>query len=324
MRTISITDIRINGGTQSRAQISDEVVAEYAEAMQAGAEFPPLVVFYDGASYWLADGFHRYKAFAQIKAHDVPADVRQGTQRDAILFSVGANAAHGLRRTNEDKRRAVMVLLNDPEWSKWSARDISRLCGVSHDFAARLKREVSSNDSEPRTYTTRHGSQAAMNTANIGGGGKAESPPVAEENKAETASAAEVDSGALLLWEAEVELEQAVAEDSPEVAKQRRELAKLTTDALIDEVIGLGADLRDAKAELSRQKSEIDALNEKLREATASDLGAAVGRLQRRLDQANFARNEAMKTAKREEYKRKQAEKRVAELENAGVVVLGQ
>lgn len=324
MRTISITDIRINGGTQSRAQINDDVVAEYAEAMQAGAEFPPLVVFYDGASYWLADGFHRYQAFARINARDVPADVRQGTQRDAILFSVGANSSHGLRRTNDDKRRAVMVLLNDPEWSKWSARDIGRQCGVSHDFAARLKREVSPNDSEPRTYTTKHGSQAAMNTANIGGGGKVESPLVAEQNKGETAFGVEVDSGASLLGEAAAELEQAEAVDSPEVAKQRRELAKLTTDALIDEVIGLGADLRDAKAELSRQKSEIDALNEKLREATVSDLGAAVGRLQRRLDQANFARNEAMKTAKREEYKRKQAEKRVAELENAGVVVLGQ
>ncbi|MFD2814969.1 hypothetical protein ACFSYD_12025 [Paracoccus aerius] len=40
MRAISITDIRINGGTQSRAQISDEVVAEYAEAIRAGSEFP--------------------------------------------------------------------------------------------------------------------------------------------------------------------------------------------------------------------------------------------------------------------------------------------
>ncbi|MFD2814968.1 hypothetical protein ACFSYD_12020 [Paracoccus aerius] len=283
-------------------------------------------MFYDGASYWLADGFHRYKAFAQINAHDVPADVRQGTQRAAILFSVGANASHGLRRTNDDKRRAVMVLLNDPEWSKWSDREIARQAGVSNRYVSNLRAgTVTVNvHTEPRTYTDRHGNQATMNTANIGGGGKVASPPVAEQNKGETAFGVEVDSGASLLGEAEAELEQAEAVDSPEVAKQRRELAKLTTEALIDEVIGLGADLRDAKAEVNRQKSEIDTLNEKLREATASDLGAAVGRLQRRLDQANFARNEAMKTAKREEYKRKQAEKRVAELENAGVVVLGQ
>ena len=39
----------------------------------------------------------------------------KGTQRDAILWSISANATHGLRRTNEDKRRAVTRLLQDPE-----------------------------------------------------------------------------------------------------------------------------------------------------------------------------------------------------------------
>jgi hypothetical protein len=38
-------------------------------------------------------------------------------ERDAILFSVSANGTHGQRRTNEDKRRAVLCLLNDPEWA---------------------------------------------------------------------------------------------------------------------------------------------------------------------------------------------------------------
>ena len=41
------------------------------------------------------------------------ADIRQGTQRDAILFSLSANASHGHRRTNDDKLQPVMVLLNE-------------------------------------------------------------------------------------------------------------------------------------------------------------------------------------------------------------------
>lgn len=45
-----------------------------------------------------------------------------------------ANADHGLRRSNEDKRKAVGLLLADAEWSKLSNAEIARLCNVSHTF----------------------------------------------------------------------------------------------------------------------------------------------------------------------------------------------
>ena len=48
----------------------------------------------------------------------ISADVREGSRRDAILYAVGANASHGLKWTNRDKRNAVMVLLKDPEWGR--------------------------------------------------------------------------------------------------------------------------------------------------------------------------------------------------------------
>ena len=56
-----------------------------------------------------------------------------------MLFSVGANAAHGLRRTNEDKRRAVLTLLHDPEWREWPQRRIAEACGVSAEYVSRVK-----------------------------------------------------------------------------------------------------------------------------------------------------------------------------------------
>jgi hypothetical protein len=34
----------------------------------------------------------------------------------AVLYAADANAAHGLRRTNANKRHAVTVLLDDDEW----------------------------------------------------------------------------------------------------------------------------------------------------------------------------------------------------------------
>ena len=57
------SQIRQDGGTQPRAEIWQDVVDDYAEQMTAGATFPPIVVFYDGTHYWLADGFHRLAAW---------------------------------------------------------------------------------------------------------------------------------------------------------------------------------------------------------------------------------------------------------------------
>ena len=70
---------------------------------------------------------------------EISADIRPGTQRDARLFAVGANQTHGLRRSNEDKRRAVLVLLKDEEWCTWSDREIAKRCGVTHPFVAKLR-----------------------------------------------------------------------------------------------------------------------------------------------------------------------------------------
>jgi phage N-6-adenine-methyltransferase len=146
-------------------------VNEYQQDMMAGVTFPPVIVFYDGEDYWLADGFHRLYAACNLNRDSLSVDIRQGTRRDAVIHSVGANAAHGKRRTNEDKRRAVLQLLNDEEWSGWSDREIARRCAVSNRFVSNL-RPVTVNGSqlEPeRTYVTKHGTMAVMNTIAIGG-----------------------------------------------------------------------------------------------------------------------------------------------------------
>ncbi len=70
---------------------------------------------------------------------EFPADIRQGSKRDAILFSVGANANHGMRRTNEDKRKAVMTLGKDEEWALWVDAEIARCCSVSQPFVSKLR-----------------------------------------------------------------------------------------------------------------------------------------------------------------------------------------
>ena len=169
---IATADVVTTGGTQSRVSLSESAVAEYADAMQQGATLPPIVVFHDGSTYWLADGFHRVMAATRSGVEWLSAEIKRGTKRDAILYSVGANAAHGLPRTNADKRRAVTMLLEDEEWAQWADREIARRCAVSHQTVANVRESLSKVDSEPpaKTYTTKHGTVATMNTANIGRG----------------------------------------------------------------------------------------------------------------------------------------------------------
>ena len=165
-----IDDIRTDGGTQPRDAIDTDVVSEYADAMRFGVEFPAVTVFYDGDQYWLADGFHRLSAARQAGLNEINADVHQGSRRDAILHSVGANSSHGLRRTNADKRRAVMALLNDDEWRAWSDREIARRCAVNDKTVGNIRRELSAENPQINTprKVERNGTTYTQNTANIG------------------------------------------------------------------------------------------------------------------------------------------------------------
>ncbi len=158
--------IRTDGGTQPRAEIDHDLVLEYAGALEGGAAFPPVVVYYDGSDRWLADGFHRHAAHRLAGRKTIDAEVQSGTKRDAILFSFGANDAHGKRRSNDDKRRAVEGMLSDPEWARWADREIARQCRVSHTYVAKL-RAASGNDASER-LVTRAGATFTMNVSSIG------------------------------------------------------------------------------------------------------------------------------------------------------------
>lgn len=68
------------------------------------------------------------------------------------------------------RQDAVLTLLNNVEWSKWSDREIARRCAVHHELVGRLRpvTGASASDNQQRTYTTKHGTTATMNTAGIG------------------------------------------------------------------------------------------------------------------------------------------------------------
>lgn len=138
---VALADLRIDPAIQQREALDDGAVADYAAVLIDGAPLPPISVVVDGSDeHWLVDGFHRVAAAKLAGVAELTAELSEGSREDAIWASCGANANHGVRRTNADKRRAVTSALRlRPEAAD---REIARHCGVSHPFVGALRAEI--------------------------------------------------------------------------------------------------------------------------------------------------------------------------------------
>ena len=139
MKMVKLEIIRIDGETQFRREINQDVVKDYAEKMRDGAKFPAIRATFDGSAYWLYDGFHRYFASLEVGFKDIEVDYKPGTQEDAQDLALGANDDHGLQRDNATKRRCVEVALSMERHAEKSNREIAKLCKVSDTFVASVR-----------------------------------------------------------------------------------------------------------------------------------------------------------------------------------------
>lgn len=156
---LSLDLINIYGGTQARVQTTDEAVESYADEMTQGTVFPPIDVYFDGATYWLADGFHRYLATKRNQQPKILASVQPGGRTDALRHALGANATNGVYRTNADKRNAAEIALE--EWPEKANPVIAELCRVSVDLVRRCRNEMAKSGKldHPETVTGRDGKE---------------------------------------------------------------------------------------------------------------------------------------------------------------------
>ncbi|WP_375553374.1 ParB N-terminal domain-containing protein [Roseovarius mucosus] len=319
---IEIAKIRTDGGTQSRAAINLETVAEYAEAMrQPETVFPPVILYYDGREYWLADGFHRVEAWREVGRIEVPAEIRQGDRRQAILHSCAANAAHGLRRTNADKRRAVWTLVADAEWGAWSDRQIAKQCGVSHTFVANLRREISGEDlgesgngchSEAREVSAQARSQPVV-ASEIPTGSK----PDQETHRPQAAETATENPKISDEAHQPAAADQDAAPDPH--AKLRREFRALTPEGQEDDWIGLREEVADLRNRVKTQTSMIADLKRELKELTGDDKTEVIRRLQASVKNAERDRWKALQDRDAYHNQVYALKKRVEELQKIGV-----
>jgi hypothetical protein len=169
MKTINILDIRIDGGTQPRQEINYEVVKDYAELMREGVKFPPITVFFDGAVYWLADGFHRYHGYKSNATATIEAEVINGSVDDAEEYSFTVNGGRGNDLTRDDKKAIIRrMLLKKERYGTWSQERIAKHVHVSPMFVSRVKASMEIKDEPKVKKFIKDGVEKEMNVSNIG------------------------------------------------------------------------------------------------------------------------------------------------------------
>ena len=160
MPTIKISDIDLETSVQIRVKIEPDTVADYAAHIQAKKPpLPPIVVFGPDSrgKFFLSEGWHRLEANRRAGRAGISATIKDGGWKDALEHALGSNAAHGLRRTNADKRRAVELALK--HWPGWSSRAVEEKCGVSDTFVASIRSIQVPTVGTCQTVTGRDGKQ---------------------------------------------------------------------------------------------------------------------------------------------------------------------
>ena len=136
---IKIDDLDLS--LQTRSGTDAETINNYAEAMADGAQFPDVTVFTDGTHYWLADGFHRVMAAKQLGKKQISADIRKGTEDDAVVFGGTANNKQGKRPTRADVQHFLEMV-----WARREAifggtptgGNFAEKCGVGQTTGVRF------------------------------------------------------------------------------------------------------------------------------------------------------------------------------------------
>lgn len=162
LETLSIDLLRLDGGTQARIKTHEDAVDDYAEVItNEGGEWPfdPIDVFHDGSEYFVADGFHRTLAAIRVKRASIPCRVHQGTSKDAKIFGMTANDAHGLRMSRADKRACVEWLLD--YGGKLTQIEIAEKAGVDRKTVQRVISDRNENATMSHSTSKTQGKQSS-------------------------------------------------------------------------------------------------------------------------------------------------------------------
>lgn len=151
-------------------------VAEYAGLMEQGVEFPPLLIAEVGKAKnrVLVGGFHRLAAATKAKVKTMAVDVAPcRTTFDAELLAFTDNVDHGLNYTAEERRQAILAILQTPTGKKLSNAAAAKKLGVSDMSIKRYRDAIGAKS--PKASQSGHKNRTKSNVApKVDKGGKVE------------------------------------------------------------------------------------------------------------------------------------------------------
>ncbi len=174
---VKIDDLKFDPKLQTRAKPHDrQYVMGLCEVIRERGFQDSIVVFRDptDGSQWVADGHARADAARSAGCATIRARVHEGGLREAFEFALGANATHGVRRTNADLRHTVLTALADPGTKTYTNEKIADLCHCSDHYVGVLRNKLAATSGNPaearrtgkdgKSYPARRPRKAAVPT----------------------------------------------------------------------------------------------------------------------------------------------------------------
>jgi hypothetical protein len=128
---ISPEAVEMDSRFQPREGLHRSTVVKYLWDMRRGDSFPPIKLGRVNGKLVLLDGFHRVQAAREARVNSLRAEVAPMSEAAATQFAIAANANHGKRLTQKDKRRCFELyrdagLHKHPDGTVKSLRTICR------------------------------------------------------------------------------------------------------------------------------------------------------------------------------------------------------
>ncbi len=149
-KPLHLAKIKVESWLQPRDALDVDAVADYTRVFKDCKEspFPPLRVFLIDGKHYLTRGFHRMAAAKAANQATHVGEVYNGTRQEALIDAASSNTDNGVRRTNKDKRRAVLMLLTGRDSPDWTNRFNAQATKTSHQFVNLMAKELADTSTE--------------------------------------------------------------------------------------------------------------------------------------------------------------------------------